>query len=150
MHCTYTVMSLMKQIFEVEENRSRRLLISVQKPARESGGAGGVTPPPLTITLFPRWSVDISFKDDVTVILRFDASYISYNARNLHESVERDFFLGILQNSKAITGLLWLWSLLAKNLSSRKVRVLRHNLEWNSLTTGMIYIWLPEEECCIL
>jgi hypothetical protein len=32
-------------------------------------GAGRVTPPPLTTTLFSSCSVDISFKDDVSVIL---------------------------------------------------------------------------------
>jgi hypothetical protein len=32
--------------------------------------------PPLSTTLFPRWSVDISYKDDVTVILLLGASFM--------------------------------------------------------------------------
>jgi hypothetical protein len=43
---------------------SRNLLV-------ERGGVGGVTPPPYATTLFPSWPVDISFKDDVTIILLF-------------------------------------------------------------------------------
>ncbi len=65
-----------------EEKRSRRLEISVQKPAVERGGGRGanvLTPPPLThhSTLCPSWSVDISFKDDVTVILFFSVIFMA-------------------------------------------------------------------------
>ncbi len=34
--------------------------------------------PPLVSTLFPTWSVDISFKDDVTVILLLDVSFLVF------------------------------------------------------------------------
>jgi hypothetical protein len=40
--------------------------------ARKRWVAGGVTPSPLSTTQFASLSVDISFKDDVTVILRLD------------------------------------------------------------------------------
>ncbi len=49
--------------------------MAIEKPAIERGGGFVVTPPPLTITLFPSWYVDISFKDDVAVILLLSISF---------------------------------------------------------------------------
>jgi hypothetical protein len=49
-------------------------------------GVGGVTPFPLITTLFPSRSVDISYKDDVTVILLLGASCIGDNhVPNIYE-----------------------------------------------------------------
>ncbi len=43
--------------------------LQIQALLYKREGAGGVTPLPLTTTLFPSWSANISCKDDVTVIL---------------------------------------------------------------------------------
>jgi hypothetical protein len=70
---------ILKKISVVEENRSRRLYISVLKPAVSGGGGRGWSnaSPPFTTTLFLSGSVDISFKDDVTVIPLLGVSFIS-------------------------------------------------------------------------
>jgi hypothetical protein len=49
------------------------------------GGRSGVRPLPLTTTLFPSWSVDISFKDDVTVILH--CFYCITSVKQIPESI---------------------------------------------------------------
>ncbi len=46
---------------------------------RKKLAASGVPPPPPPTNLFPSWSVDISFKDDVTVILLIGDSLIVFN-----------------------------------------------------------------------
>ncbi len=51
-------------------------------------GVGGVTPPPLIATIFPCWTIDISFQDDVNVILLLSVSFVTiwqwfrFQARN--------------------------------------------------------------------
>jgi hypothetical protein len=54
----------------------RSLLYSISR-----GGDGrryaSPSPPPFTSTLFPSWSGDISFKDDVNVILLLGVSYMA-------------------------------------------------------------------------
>ncbi len=85
------------------ENRSRRLSISVKKSTvwRVEGGSGGtqfgrLDKKPGTLqyilcgihspshnhpTVFPSWSVDISFKDDGTVILLLGVSFVVFKGR---------------------------------------------------------------------
>jgi len=58
----------MKEISEEEEEKpfTSSLNINPETCYRKEVGADGVAPPPpLTTTLFPSWSVDISIKDDV-------------------------------------------------------------------------------------
>ncbi len=67
----------MNQISEMEEKPFRSSVnIYPEDCCREGVGAGGVTPLPLITTLIPSCSVDISFKDDVTVILLLAVSFM--------------------------------------------------------------------------
>ncbi len=55
----------------------RYIKIFIQKPAIDRGGASEVMPPlPLAATLHIFQSVNISFKDDVTVILLLGVSFM--------------------------------------------------------------------------
>jgi hypothetical protein len=57
----------MRQISEEEEKPFKSSLVTIQKPAVKGWGGESNTSP--SSNLFPSWSVNISFKDDVTVIL---------------------------------------------------------------------------------
>ena len=76
----------MKQISEVEEKRSRRLYISGQKPAGGRSNASSLIP-----NLFSSLSVNISFKDDVTVILLLGVSFMiqTYNPSTIQTTIQR-------------------------------------------------------------
>ncbi len=63
----------------------------MSKTPAEKGGAGGVTNPPLTPTLFPSGFLGISFEDDVTVILRicfYSVPYKQELARQIVRLIE--------------------------------------------------------------
>ncbi len=73
---------IMKKISEVEEKPlTSSSNICPEDCCRKRGGAGGVTPPPHPI-LFLSWSEDVSFKDDVTVILLRGISFMVFCTRN--------------------------------------------------------------------
>jgi len=69
---------LIKQISELEEKpfTSSLNICPETKPLQKGMGAGGVAPFPFNPALFPSCFVNISFKDDVTVILLLGVSVL--------------------------------------------------------------------------
>jgi hypothetical protein len=66
----------MKELYLRGGGKTLHVVICLEACCRKGWGAGGVTPPSLTTTLFSSCSVDISFEDDVTVILLLGVSFM--------------------------------------------------------------------------